>query len=310
MPLKSLLFRTLGMGLNLRSLIAPRASGRRAFELFTTAPSATIREKEKVFLATAMERRITRARQEIVEYHWGPVSGPLVVLSYGWGYNAGRWRHFVPQLVEAGMRVIAYDPPGHGQAPRARLSLADNAKIIENIIRSYGQAEVIMAHSFGAASALDGVFRLPRSLHPKRIVSMATFGDARQVFRKFQRGLGLWEWVYRRYVREIERDTGMTAREFDLAPRTGQLGHIQALLVHDPQDSVTPIIHAQRYHAYWPHSSLYLPLGVGHHLGSARVTEAVLNFAMSGRIPETATIQERPLAAHHDLVRYFAGMEV
>ena len=310
MQAKKILYRALGLALNSAYFLAPRASARKAYDLFTTVPKPVLREKELRFLSTATERSIKRAGKEIVEYHWGDEKAPWVLLSYGWGYNAGRWRHFVPQLVEAGFRVIAYDPPGHGKSPKSRLNLVENARIIENMIRSYGRPSVLVGHSFGGASAVNALMRLPISLHPGRMVVMATFADASSVFRVFQRTLGLWECLYQQYVRHIELITESPLRSFDLARRSSELGHIDTLIVHDPRDSVTPVTHAQRFHAYWPNSALYLPLRTGHHLGTARVTEAILQFALDGRLPPTATVQERPLPAKHDLVRYFAGLEV
>lgn len=87
-----------------------------AVQIFSKPPKPQVREKERQFLETARQRCCEVAGQHIVEYHWGAEDAPLVLLSYGWAYNAGRWRHFVPELLEAGYRVLAYDPPGHGLA--------------------------------------------------------------------------------------------------------------------------------------------------------------------------------------------------
>ena len=118
--MKKILYKIAGFGLNIWSLAAPRSAAETTLRLFAAPPQPSVREKERVFLKTARQVNRQVAGQEIVEYHWGEENAPLIFLSYGWGYNAGRWRHFVPDLLEAGYRVLAYDLPGHGLAPKGR----------------------------------------------------------------------------------------------------------------------------------------------------------------------------------------------
>ena len=123
----------IGFGLNLWSLLAPRQAAQMAASVFSTPSRPKLRPKERAFLDTARQLRRNVAGQNIVEYHWGPEKGPLVLLSYGWAYNAGRWRHFAPGLVSAGYRVLAVDPQGHGLAGAGTLKMPDNAGIIREL---------------------------------------------------------------------------------------------------------------------------------------------------------------------------------
>ena len=49
---------------------------------------------------------------------WG--DGPTVYLVHGWGGHRGQLRSLVEPLVDAGLRVVAYDAPAHGDSGRAR----------------------------------------------------------------------------------------------------------------------------------------------------------------------------------------------
>ncbi len=306
MNIQQLSFKLIGSALNGLALFSPKLAGKRAYQLFTSPPTPNIRPKEKAFLDTATVKNSLRAGRKVVEYHWGEAESPYVLLSYGWGYNAGRWRYFVPALVEAGYRVIAYDPPGHGQNVKERLHFVHNLNIIREIIEANGQAAAIIAHSFGGACSVQCMDFLPKALHPKRMVVMGAFSDAqRSVFKTFRRALGLNEKLYQEFEGEIARAAGDTLRPFHIAPLTAKLAHIPALIVHDPLDKVTSGNEALGYHAYWPGSVLYLPLGARHHLGTPRVTNAILDFALQGIIPQTATVQERPLAPEYELASYY-----
>lgn len=306
MNIQQLSFKLLGSGLNTLALFSPKFAAQQAYRLFTTPPTPNLRPKERAFLDTARVEYSIRGGRQVVEYHWGDPRAPYILLSYGWGYNAGRWRHFVPELVTAGYRVIAYDPPGHGQAIPGRIHFINNVNIIRNIIEANGQAAALIAHSFGGACSVQCMDFLPEALHPKRMVVMGAFSNARRgAFQNFRRALGLSKRLYTRFEQKIAEEAGDQLRPFNIAPFTAELGHIPALIVHDPLDKVTPGNEALGYHAYWPGSILFLPLGAKHHLGTPRVTSAILDFALHGTAPQTATKQVRPLERKHELATYY-----
>lgn len=259
-------------------------------------------------LDTARQTLRELAGIPIMEYQWGDPQAPAILLSYGWGYNAGRWRHFIPGLTEAGYRVIAYDPPGHGLSPKGHLTVPLNALIIRELIRFHGQMEGILTHSFGGSSAVYALRDLPQRLHPQRMVVMASFSYAPRVFTEYRQMLGLWPALYRRMVRNFEQQIGHPIDVYDFAQMSAGFGHIEALLVHSPGDRVTPYAESRRYFDFWPGSRIYSPAEGGHHLGTAGITDAVLGFVAQGKTPVETERQERAVFAGHELVRYFAGM--
>jgi pimeloyl-ACP methyl ester carboxylesterase len=300
--------KSIGLGLNLFSLVAPKQAAVTSANLFSTPPKPRLREKERAFLDTARQVRRTAAGHPIVEFHWGEESRPLVLLSYGWGYNSGRWRHFVPELVAAGFRVLAYDPPGHGLAPAEKLNVVKNAAIIRALLDDHGPAEALLAHSFGGSSSIYALYHMPEKLHPKRMVLMASFSYAPTIFQQYKQALGLWPGLYWRMVRMFEHRVGHSLEAFDFAMMTARLPHVESLIVHSPNDPVTPYTEARRYFDFWPGSHLFSPAEGGHHLGTAGITAAVLRFVSEGKLPAVTERQERPVAARHELVRFFAGV--
>lgn len=307
MNIPQLLYKAIGGGINAVSLLSPRAAVGFGFRLFTRTPRPRLRAKEEAFLATAHRYRLPIAGRDIAIYEWG--DGPVALLAYGWGYNAGRWRHYVPGLVDAGYRVIAYDIPGHGEARPAYVTLPLNAALIRGLIEHFGTPDLFIGHSFGGASGVLAMSELPVGFRPARAVIMAAFSDARSVFADFTRRLGIWAPVRWRAERSFESLTGRPLAAFDLARASAELGETEVLIIHDPADAVTDFRHARRYQAYWPGNALWAVSGAGHHLGKAFVTEAVLDFAVSGQLPAAARLNTQVLPPQHDLVRYFAGIE-
>lgn len=306
--MQRIITKVIGLGLNLWSLVAPRQAAKKAAYIFSKPPKPHVREKERSFLDTARQVRREVAGQPIVEYHWGPDNAPLVLLSYGWAYNAGRWRYFVPELLTAGYRVLAFDPPGHGLAPTGTLNIPLNAAIVRALLEDYGPADTMVGHSFGGSSNVYALHNLPRALHPKSMVIMASFSYAPRVFLEYKKTLGLWSPLYWRMIRAFEKEVGHPLSFFDFAMMTSALPHVEGLLVHDPADAVTPYAEARRFHDFWHGSHMYSPTEGGHHLGTAGITRAVLRYIVQGDVPEQAERQELPLLAEHDLVRYFAGL--
>ena len=306
--IKQFLFKSIGLFFNVNYFFFPKLATKWAIYVFSTPQRKPIREKEAEFLKTAQITKRAVGDLPIVEYQWGNPTDPLIVLSYGWEYNAGRWRYFVPVLLEAGYRVVAYDPPGHGNAPNGQMNIPRNAVIIRDLILKNGQPEAIVAHSFGGGSSVFALHELPERYHPKRLVIMAAFSYAPRIFREFAKALGVTEALYYRVVRTFEQNVGRRLEEFDFARMAGDLHHVSGLLVHSPGDDVTPYAEAQRFFNFWDGAALLSPEKGGHHLGTAETTKAVLDFAISGKLPEKVEVQHFPVEVGHDLVRYFPGM--
>lgn len=307
--MKKVLYKMVGLGLNLWSFVDLKGAAAHAYRIFGRTPKPVLRQKELDFIQTARQERHAIGAIDVVEYHWGPEDGPLIVLSYGWGYNAGRWRHFVPALEIAGFHVVAYDPPGHGLNEGTFLNLAANSIIVRDLIERYGPAEAIIAHSFGGASSVLAVNNLAAELRPKRMVVMASFSSGVKVFSGYRHLLGLRLALYRALNEHIEAQTGTPPQGFDPAQLSARFVHTKGLLVHDPEDKVTPFFHIERYHAFWPGSVLWAVPGAGHHLGTTEVTSGILAFTEHGILPKQTKVAGLTLDINHDLVRYFVGME-
>lgn len=287
---RQLLFRALGAGINTVSYVSPKAAGKLAFQLFGKPPAPNIRPKEQVFLDTATRLDVAWEGMDIPVYSWGPPEGKLVFCAYGWGYNAGRWRHYVPQLTEAGYRVVAFDPPGHGLAPAGNLDYPKLVNIERAILRNLGGCELVLCHSFGGGCLIEALAELPKELHPKRAVVMAVFSEVKWIFQVFTIGLGLRPIIFEEMQRYVQDFSGRKLEEFDVAINAHRLAEVNTLLIHDPEDKVTAFRNARRNHSHWVNSALYAPKGAGHHLGTAGVTRTVLDFLVDGTLPEDVRV--------------------
>jgi hypothetical protein len=100
-------YRLTGAWFNLCGLFWPQWTGKKLITVFSTPSRRPPIGKELAFLQQARLDRVSLQQHQALLYCWGNKAGSYVLLSYGWSYNAGRWRHYVPALVAAGYRVVA-----------------------------------------------------------------------------------------------------------------------------------------------------------------------------------------------------------
>jgi pimeloyl-ACP methyl ester carboxylesterase len=283
--IQKLAYRSVGLSINAISYLNERNAAERAFEVFCSTPKSNVRPKERSFLETATQTHemALDATTPYVQYTWGDTSKPYVLCAYGWAYNAGRWRHFVPQLVEAGYCVVAFDPPGHGLCKGNRLNLLLNSGIIERILRKNGKPECIITHSFGGSSSMLALERTDPKLWPARMVVMASFSTPLPIFADFAKALGLRKTVLDGMYQIGGELLKRPMETVDLAAYSEKFGDIDALLVHDPKDDVTPFSHAERFAEHWPGAELFVAHKGGHHLGTQEITDRVVAHAIESK---------------------------
>lgn len=99
---------------------------------------------------------LSEARLHYVEA--GPVDGPIVVLLHGFPDFWYSWRHQIPALAAAGLRVIAPDMRGYNLSSKpAEVSAYEPRRVaadIRDLIRERGASKACVAgHDWGAAIA-------------------------------------------------------------------------------------------------------------------------------------------------------------
>src|SRR5262249_50688097 len=100
--------------------VAPTLAARLVERLWFTPPRAAIPESVKAELDRAEALELTVHGRRVAGWAFG-ADGPTVLLVHGWGGTAGQLIRFAAPLVARGLRVVAYDAPGHGFSDESRL---------------------------------------------------------------------------------------------------------------------------------------------------------------------------------------------
>lgn len=280
--------RLLGHYCKLNGVFGAERPGQLALASFLKVPKPNVTPKQTAFLQTARRSTLPFAGETIALFEWGPERAPYVYTAYGYGYNAGRWRHFAPALVDAGYRVVAFDYVGHGYSTGRELDFPTLLGLHAAVLRHFGRPALALAHSFGAGTLAYTLSELGRDYWPERFAAMASFSDATYIFRQFAEALGFSESQYASLDRAVIRRTGKPIDGWDPASRVHLLRGLPALIAHDPEDQVTAYSNAERLHAHWPGSYLFAAPGAGHGFTERSVTRDILNWLMQGVLPKGA----------------------
>jgi pimeloyl-ACP methyl ester carboxylesterase len=270
----------LGASFAERLFTSPRRHARPARERAVVASG-----RELAIDVTLRSPRWKGAQCALAAWRWGV--GPTVLLVHGWEGRGSQLGALVEPLVAAGMSVVAFDAPGHGDSPEHRLYLTDLADSIADVAAAVGPVHAIVAHSFGAAGALLASART--GVTAARNVMIAPNVLLDDAVRRFARVVGLDDTDRIAFEQRLAAHTGIAPA--DLAIDRLASGRGDALLVvHDRGDREVSFDHGERLATTWPGACLRATEGLGHRriLRDATVIAATVAFASEG-VPEPAS---------------------
>jgi pimeloyl-ACP methyl ester carboxylesterase len=214
--------------------LSPGLAAEAAARLFLRVPRVPRpRGEAAAFLASGEAFSVPLEGASLAAWSWG--SGPCVVLVHGWGGRASQMRAFVPPLVAAGYRVVAFDAPAHGASPGRSTSLPAFARALDAVVRAT-QARAAIAHSMGGAATL---LALGRGLPLSRAVVLAAPSDAEKIWEGYADALGLGPVVSGEARRILEGRVGTGFRSIGAAG-VGPRVEAGVLVIHDLEDREIP----------------------------------------------------------------------
>lgn len=286
--------------LHLAFRLGDSLGGSLAARLFTSPRRYPRPDRERAVLATGHPFTVDvalsapgwrGAHRRIAAWKWGV--GPAVLLVHGWEGRGSQLGAFVEPLVDAGMSVIAFDAPGHGDSTGRQMYLTDQADTIAAVAAAVGPLHGIIAHSFGAAAVLlagrrNGVTAARNAFIAPNVV----LDDGFFQFTQFMQ-LGGHE------RRCLEDRIGLVAGVHPAALTVERLvgDRDEALLViHDDGDRDVSAVQGRRLTATWPGAALETTTGLGHRriLRDAGVVARVVEVVTTNA-PTTASDLRRAM---------------
>jgi pimeloyl-ACP methyl ester carboxylesterase len=261
--LASLRPRGAALKLTLNSLekVAPRLAGRLAYGLFHRAARRPLSATEAAFLSEARRDDLRHGSLTVPVYSWGRLEAEAVLMIHGWSGNAGQFSELARAVLASGLRVVAFDAPGHGAAPGTSTTTKQMAEIAGRILRERGPFRGLVAHSFGAMVA-GSVLRQHPGAVGRVILISGVFGSD-TLLQGFQAVTGASDRVLAAFVDHVERVQKHSYWDYS-GENLGPSRPVPTLLIHDQLDREVPPREAERYLAHWPGAELIWTRGLGH----------------------------------------------
>lgn len=237
--------------------VAPGLTAQMARRLLMTPHEHAPRAWERRALDTG--RRVT-FRFGLSGLRWGD-EGPVVLMMHGWEGRPTQFRYFIDSLVASGRQVIALDAPAHGDTPGDEAHPMAFAMALQEAAVEIRNLESVVGHSMGAGAA---AIALANGLPAERAVLIAGPSSVQAVLEQFAETIGLPKAVQPRFIRTVERHTGVPAAQISVDALAARLGHVAALIVHDRDDTAVPFRHATAAIRAWPQARLLQTSGLGH----------------------------------------------
>lgn len=183
-------------------------------------------------------RRLAYRDGHLYVWTWG--GGPTVVLMHGWQGRAAHFNKFVSPMLDAGLRVVAFDGPAHGFSSGERSNLFDFVGALETVAATVGPVAGVVAHAFAAPVA---VMAARHGLDVGKLVFVAPSVRLERDQAILARRLGMAEPPLRRAQRRLAQLFRINPAELDtdrLIEGWAPKRRAAMMVVHDRDDARVP----------------------------------------------------------------------
>lgn len=205
-----------------------------------------------------------------------------ILLVHGWGGRGSQLFSFLDPLRAAGLEVLAFDAPGHGDSSSGAPDVAGLVDVIRALDQAHGPFSGAIGHSMGAGALLTAVNEGARI---ERVVAIGGPSRLQGVAERFARALDLGPEASRRFEAGLRKRFGdQTLARFDMTQGLVQRA-VPALVLHDVDDRDVPFEEARLLADAWPGARLLPTAGLGHRriLRDPVVVEETASFLLEGR---------------------------
>ena len=267
------------LGLRVLAPTAPSFAAAFAERLFLTAPRHRRPAWEEAILATAEPFEIPHHRSFLPAWRWG-VGASTVLLVHGWEGRGSQLGAFVGPLLAEGLSVVAFDAPGHGDAPSRTASRVEHGRAVASAGAHLGRLHGVIGHSVGGASTLYAT-RLGLSVERLALVSPPMSPD--RFSEGFAKLLDLRPDLHQAMLARLESRYGVRIDDLDVRADAERYA-APLLVVHDEGDKVVPVSDGASLAKAAPQGQLLTTSGLGHNriLRAQNVLDAVVPFMAAG----------------------------
>ncbi len=246
------------------SRIAPKWTAGQALKLFSKVPKRKILPREEKFYQHATADRIAHEPEPVHYYTVGPQEGKVVVLIHGWSSLPAALSDIAFALADKGFRVIAINLPGHGVSRQNSTNVVVCAEALNALLQQLAIRSNIhvVTHSFGSFVIAFAAARYGYQID--KIAMITNPGKMTTLFENFSKLIGLRGAAIRYMQETMNQILGEDYQNVSVEKKMAQSKYNRLLLIHDPEDKITPYSNSTELFDRLPNTALYTIRAAGH----------------------------------------------
>ncbi|GHC59105.1 alpha/beta fold hydrolase [Ulvibacter litoralis] len=201
-----------------------------------------------------------------------------VLLIHGWEGQAGNFSDLIEILLENGYTVHSFDGPSHGYSSKGSTSLFEFSELVGVLIKKF-DVKSLVSHSFGGVATTYALFKNPDIMIEKYVL-LTTPDKFTERIDDVSEVVGINKKVKKLLINRLEKQTGISVETLNVSDFVKTINVKDALIIHDINDKVIPIIRSKNVHRNWAASQLKEVEGTGHFriLRTKEVIDTVVNY--------------------------------
>lgn len=262
------------------STLLPNQVAKFAYKQLTNPQIKKLRPHEQEVLDKSQKEILKFRDFDIQLYTW--LGGhETVLLIHGWEGQAGNFADLIEKLGEQNYTVYAFDAPSHGMSSKGKTSLFEFTELVGVLIRKWGVSKLV-SHSFGGVATTYALFSNP-DLKMSKYVLLTTPDKFSERIDDVSAQVGITEKVKEILIKRLEKETTKNVNELSVSEFVKAINVERALIIHDKNDKVIPIIRSKNVHSHWKNSEFLEIEGTGHFriLRTKAILEKTCDFLRS-----------------------------
>lgn len=193
---------------------------------------------------------------------WKYGTGPALIFVHGWNGRGIQFHSFFKTMLDAGFSLVFFDGPGHGESDGRTSSYFQMTDAARAVINDIGPENIValLGHSFGAAAIINSLEKENLSI-PAILFAPALY--LKELLDKAFDLHGIPFKIFRSIINDYEKKYGYVL-EKDNPVKILERYPIDALIVHDSEDRVTPYNESVQIAEQQNNLKIHSTSGLGH----------------------------------------------
>ncbi|WP_116797312.1 alpha/beta fold hydrolase [Flavobacterium sp. 103] len=273
--IRFLTVKSVGLYINLLSLIQPKKALHLSYTLFTNPRIGKIANDQlpKILQNTIKETFLYNEHQ-FQTYTWEG-NNTRILLVHGWESNSARWEKTLPYLQKSGSTIIAIDAPAHGQSSGKEFNVPRYAEFINKAVEKYNPS-IIIGHSIGGAACIYHQYLHPETSIEKMVILGAP-SDLKTLIDNYIQMLSLNRKMFSLLEKRYLENFNFKLEDFSGGAFAKHI-KIAGIIAHDTTDTVVAFEEGQKIASGWKKGKFITTQDLGHSMHDDDLYQEIYRF--------------------------------